>query len=803
MAIDVCVPSRNKARGIYIRDEIELDGPMTFNVQVKPKFSHANQRTDEELNELLSLQIHLVLRSSQPWVTCPESMTLMSAEERNGQTFAVRINTQGLMPGVYFSSVDALDAADENRGPLFTLPITVIVPHSRFVSIKEPRFELKEEIESIELKKNGIDYTTSFELIQGIPNRRFISVPTGTEWVTIKLRGTNAIANENSPRIYLHAIPFVRGDMPNTECQLKRILEVNDGTEKEYHIRAKGGSTLELCLQTLWLTNPSPALVTADIEFHSLNARSPSLLSSQPVTITAGGEFARLGVSSFLRAEQLNPSCSIKSVLRTLRPNNVEITLGSLERDDEPQNDAALASNEAEKSTQIYESRLSYPFKISSDKTIDVQPSFPSIFNQLYDSPLDAQIWSLHDNNSKIITYGSSMHHAKSVSLKKGDYTICLLIRHPSHSVLDKMKDIPCEISLGLKDALSCNIYTELDKASTPALNDNSSSLGKQILSKGTYQDIYVSRPTSEVPKWCEPGDILTGNLILDKEKETVTSMKVLYVVPPKTKTKNGHSSDEEGSKNKKEESLEDVVFQARLGHLTGLRSKNATAYSELAVELRKEKPCSVPLLSELLMFASEGLIPDNITQEENYRLDEVDKVYNESQKVNGGPIDSTFLAQYFGLNSPDKDDLDADDKAKELHTEMCEQRDFMRKIVLSKAFIQSSIATNLSSRNLHSFDESIKELKQWVKLEDLKDDEDKIKFTITMARHANFFQKRKALALSVLLKSKKDTNYCGKSMKLLDEELMALFDSAVDNHLRENIQETLYNCYPVLKRTV
>lgn len=804
MAIDVCVPSRNKARGIYIRDEIELDGPMTFNVQVKPKFSHANQRTIEEMNQLLSLQIHLMLRSSAPWVTCPDSMTLMSAEERNGQTFGVRMNTQELMPGVHYASLDALDAADEKRGPLFTLPITVIIPHSRFVSVEKPRFELNEssEIESIELKTNGLDYTTSFELLQGIPNRRFITVPTGTEWVTIKLRGTNAIADGNSPRIYLHAIPFVRGDMPNTECQLKRIFQVNDGTEKEFHIRAKGGSTLELCLQTLWLANPSPALVTADIEFHSLNARSPSLLSSQPVTITAAAEFARLGVGAPLRTEQLNPSCSLKSVLRTLRPSNVEITLGSLERDDEPQSDAALASNAAEMPSQIYESRLSYQFKISSDKTIDVRPSFPSIFNQLYDSPLDAQIWSLHDSNSKIITYGSSMHHANSVPLKKGDYTVNLLIRHPCYSFLDKMKDIPCEISLNLKDSLSCNIYKELDKASTPAVKDDSSPLGKLLLSKGAYQDIYVSRPTSEVPKWCEPGDVMTGILALDKEKETITSMKVLYVVPPKTNIKNGDSSDEEESKSKKEESLEDVVFKARLGHLAGMRSKNATVYGELASELKKEKPSSMPLLSELLLFASEGPIPDNITHEEKYRADEIDKVYNASQKVNGGPIDFPLLAQYFGLNSPDKDDQDADDKVKELHTEMCEQRDFLKKILLSKASIQGSIATNSSSTDFSAFDESIKELKQWVKLDNLKNDDDKIKFTITLARHARIFQKRKALALSMLLKAKKDLN-CTKSLKLVDEELLALLDSAEDNHLKENIQEALYNCYPVLKRSV
>lgn len=51
---EVSLPSRNKARGLYIRDESELSGPLTFGVLVKPKFSHSNQRTDSEMEELLN-----------------------------------------------------------------------------------------------------------------------------------------------------------------------------------------------------------------------------------------------------------------------------------------------------------------------------------------------------------------------------------------------------------------------------------------------------------------------------------------------------------------------------------------------------------------------------------------------------------------------------------------------------------------------------------------------------------------------------------------------------------------------------
>jgi len=806
IAIDVSIPSRNSARGLYIRDEIELDGPMEFSVLVNPKFSHSNSRTSSELDELLSLELHLSLKSSEEWVTCPESMTLMSAKERNGQSFSVRLNTQGLKPGVHYASVHAVDSSDEQRGPLFSVPITVIVPHSRFVTKDKPKFLLNDSSdESIELKNNGLDLTTTFRLEQGVPNRRFVTVPMGAEWATIKLKSTDVSTGGAAPRVLLHAIPFVRGDMPNTECQLKRLFVVKEGVEDEYHVRVKGGSSLEMCLQLLWLANPSPASVTADVEFHSLNIRSPALptlMSSQPITITPSSEFARLGASSPLRAEQLNPECKLKSVLRTLRPSSVDVTLGSAERDSEPPSDAELASNADEESSQIYEMRLSYKLKVEGDKPIEVRPSFPSIFNQIYDSPVDSQIWSLQDNNAKMITYGSCMHHASPTSLKKGDYTVSLLLRHPSRSTLDQMKDIPCEISMTMPSALSCNIYSELDKASTPAVKDDGRKpMEKKLLSKGSHQDIYVARPTDALPSWVAPGDVLQGALVLDKDKEAVSSMKVLYVAPPKSTANNG--DDEKSETKKKEDSLEDVVFKAKLGHLASLRTKNATVYKDIATTLMDERPESVPLLTEMLTFALEGPLPDGeADNEDQVRLAEVEKVYNQSLKENGGPIDPLALAQYFGLNEPDKDELDADDEAKELNKDMKEKRDALKKILLERASL-CGIVADKDSAEVSQFEKAVKDLKQWSSVESLKDDDEKIKLAITLARYARICQEKMSLAISLLLKAKKDLS-SGKNLKLLDDELLSLFD-VVDgmSHVKENLNEGLYCRHPVFKRNV
>eukprot|EP00585_Thalassiosira_rotula_P001363 CAMPEP_0196147344 /NCGR_PEP_ID=MMETSP0910-20130528/25203_1 /TAXON_ID=49265 /ORGANISM="Thalassiosira rotula, Strain GSO102" /LENGTH=1458 /DNA_ID=CAMNT_0041409743 /DNA_START=91 /DNA_END=4467 /DNA_ORIENTATION=- len=803
LAIDVSIPARNQARGIYIRDEVELEGPMTFGVQVKPRFSHSNQRTSSEMDELLSLELDLQLKASEDWVACPDSMRLMSATERNGQTFSVRLNTDGMTPGVHFATVDAIDASDPDRGNLFSLPITVIVPHTKFVSKDEPTLKLNDN-EHVILKGNGLDIATTYELVQGVPNRRFLTVPRGAEYATIKLRGRK-LGTSTSPRVLVHAIPFVGGDMPNSECQLKRLYAMKDGVEEEYHVRVKDGSTLELCLQLLWLANPCPASIEADIEFHSLDIRSSTLISSQPITITAAKEFARLGASTPLRSEKLNASCSLKSVRRTLRPQSSAIKLGLADLDVQPPSDAEVRSSDSQQSatalgTQIYEMRLGYKFSIEGDKEIKARPSIPSLFAQIYDSPVDSQLWALEDSNSQILAYGGAIHHADPVSLKKGDYTVTLLIRHPNRDVLETMKNTPCEISLTLPDALTCNLYDELDKASTPGLKDDGRSpLGSILLHKGSHKDIYVSRPMEDLPAWVAPGDILVGSLVLDKDKEGVTSMDVLYVAPPKPKKED--SEKEKSDSEEKPDSLEDVVFKAKLDHMAKLRAKNATLYQEHATELKKERPSSVPLLSELLSFALESPVPSTELSEEKWRAKEVELVYNAMQNTNDGPINATTLAQYFGLNEPDKDELEADDEAKKLNKEMKEQRKLLRKTLLSRAALAGDIADKDLSAEA-GLSEAVTELKKWVSAACLENDKEKVKLAIILARHARICQRKKATAVSILLKAKKDLS--GKDLKQVDEELIkvyGLFDGM--GHVGDNLKEGILAHFPVLKRGV
>ena len=793
LTIDVSLPSRNNARGLYIRDVLELSGPMTFDVKVKPEFQHSSTRTVEEMDEVLAMELDLDLKPSETWVKCPERMSLMSAIERNGQTFAIRLAVDDLPPGVHFATIDGIDSNDPARGPLFRLPVTVVKPHSAVVNSNAQASSLNEN-EDIVLKDNGIDYTMTYRLEAGAPNRRFIEVPSIAEWVTFKIKSTNSNPSETSPsRVLIHAIPFVRGDIPNTEIQLKRLIQVNEGYEKEFSMKVKGGSTLEVCLQLLWLANAASTSVVVDVEFHSFLTRAPTLVASQHVAISAGREFARFGAAANLRTEKLNPSASLDTVQRTLRPSSYDIVSGSADRDIMPPSDAEMKANpelNLSNGTEIYNMFLTYKFDIDSDKPVKVTPVATSLFNQLYDSPLDSQVWELRDSNSQLLECGSSMHHANAVSLEKGNYSISFHTRHPSRQLLEEMKDLPFQLLMSI-DALDCKVYSELDKASTPAVTgDGRSEVGLKVLRKGSFQDLYVSRPTGDLPAWVKPGDLMTGMVSLDKSKIGVTSMQLTYLVPPKSQVKKANENelpkDEEDEK-----TLDEIIFASKVSYLSTIRNKDAEAYKELSETLLQENSTSIPLLSELLSFAKEVKLEGDSKDAD--RLEEIQKVRNLLDASNGGPIDESVLAQYFGVALPSEDDLKGDKEAAKLKKKMDEQKKILQATLLALSDAAATLAITDSTQS-EVFDSSVKELKKWAPFSDAKD---KLTYSMIISRHQRICKGEKGNSIKTLMDARKDAK-SSEDYKKLTEEMLPIIESLDGTeHIVSDTKNMLYKKFP------
>ena len=306
---------------------------------------------------------------------------------------------------------------------------------------------------------------------------------------------------------------------------------------------------------------------------------------------------------------------------------------------------------------------------------------------------------------------------------------------------------------------------------------------------------MYVSRPTESLPAWISPGDSIVGSLNLDKGNVGGTAMKLVYAVPPKAKTKKASDSETSKDDDKEEITMTDTIFKAKLSYLASIRMKDNEAYKKLAAELKKENSTSIPLLTELLTFARKAPLPSNETNEQEWRAKEVEQVYNSLKIDNDGPVDEAALAQYFGLNQPDKDELEEDKEAKKLKKDMDDHKKILQKTLFARASILGEIASG--GEGVDEFDKSVKEMKKWVVAKDLEDS-DKIQLQILLARHANICLDKKATALSLLLKARKDLPEDG--YKDITNEIMKIYESFEDmNHLFENANEDIQDRFPVL----
>ena len=302
-----------------------------------------------------------------------------------------------------------------------------------------------------------------------------------------------------------------------------------------------------------------------------------------------------------------------------------------------------------------------------------------------------------------------------------------------------------------------------------------------------------------------KPGDTLSGSFVVDKNQEAVSSMRLVYPVPPKSAVKKG--SDDGGSKDgddkddDEEATLNKTIFEAKLKHLSSIRSKDADDYKTLADALKEENPSSIPLLSELLLFAQKRPLPSSESNENEWRAKQIQHVYDDTKSTNGGPIDDAILAQYFGLNQPDEDDLKDDKEAKKLKKEMSEQRKFLRSILFARSKILAEKAVE-DEASLDAFDESVKDMKKWVASNGsgLTEEDDKVQLQIVLSRHARLCQDKKATALSILLKAKKD--FSGGSHKQIANELVIVyrsFEGMEMGHLVDNSNDEIFNCFPVV----
>ncbi|KAH7695521.1 Subtilase family protein, partial [Aphelenchoides avenae] len=138
--IDVGVRETNNnlkdtyARGIYMREKHQTEKAMDF---------------------VVDFERHVVLKSSVPYVQHPQYLELMNQTRE----FQLRVDPTGLQKGIpHYTEVCGYDSANPTLGPLFRVPITVIVP-------VEPSAD------------SDFAFKQSVPLTPALPYRLFVHVP--------------------------------------------------------------------------------------------------------------------------------------------------------------------------------------------------------------------------------------------------------------------------------------------------------------------------------------------------------------------------------------------------------------------------------------------------------------------------------------------------------------------------------------------------------------------------------------------------------------------------------------------------
>lgn len=460
LEFDVRIPSRDNARGIYLRDAYEANAEFETSVAVRPLPPRKGGR--DALNDF---EIRLRLQSTADWVDVGENLLLTHSREvlsdRRRASFDVRVDPTCLPRGqVHAAEVLAFDATDPGRGPVFRLPVTVI------------------------RTDNEVESRTHIESYRaGRVKRLFLDVPPGATWADVRVQRTDN--GSTSIRYMVHTVQAQGGE--SFEAANTRSFFSLRSTESHTEtIAVTPNRTLEVALAQYW-SSPGTSLVHVDVTFHGIRPDDNSIALSTSESV------ARIGLTSQLRLEHLKPTGSLSMRQSTLHPTESKLRPLSAERDRLP--DGSIA----------YELVLTYEFE--QKQAGKVTPRFPFNDELLYESPFGTQLWLLFDSAKRRVMTDDVW--PDPVSLGKGKHTLKVQLRHSDPKLLERMKSAIVHLDRPLSSSVGLKFYRN-----RPSATAGTSAFQSATMLPGQRLALYVAAPDhNKVPKGTNQGDVLIGTV--------------------------------------------------------------------------------------------------------------------------------------------------------------------------------------------------------------------------------------------------------------------------------------------------
>lgn len=268
-----------KKKGIFRRNKLDVPS-FVESVSIEPHFLESDDITAQEK---INFRLRLALTCDASYVSAPAHLDLTN----NTRLLSVKVDTSGLATGVHSTLINAFDCNNVDKGVLFRIPVTVIIPQK----LQKP------------------EYSLSFQKVLFEPNtikRHFIHVPKLATWFRLHLSNTN----QETCRFFVHIMQIV----PQLSCKTMDTCEtviINSYKSKTMAFQVIGGSTVEVVIAKFW----------SDIERvnlnYSINFRGVKPTSSK-ITMHAADGVLGLEVAT-LQAEEVTPALVLNTAVQVVK----------------------------------------------------------------------------------------------------------------------------------------------------------------------------------------------------------------------------------------------------------------------------------------------------------------------------------------------------------------------------------------------------------------------------------------------------------------------------------------------------
>lgn len=552
---EITIPSREGARGLYLREAAEANRVWDVSVDVEAIFSQ-----DEDNKHRVAFERRLTLASSAPWLSAPAAFVTQNGKRE----FKMKVDPRGLPPGAHYAEIRAVDAAEPGRGPLFRVPVSVIRPES--VPAADPR------------------WTKSLTFEPGQIRRFFLTVPQGATWADLVVTTDSP---ETPRQMVTHLVQVMPGDtFANWNLDATTWLDERGRAVKSFAVYP--GRTLEVCLAQYW-SNLGKGTVDFELEFRGL------VPSESRVALDGADVARRLWVTAPLAPETLAPSASADVLRKTLLPKDADVRPLTGPRDVLPDGG------------NTWEMVLTYGFELDADAKVVVSPPL-SLAEETWET-WESQIWVLHDGNKRRIADGTSGH--PPVSLEKGEYVLRLHVRSADEEALRGLRNLPMQIDRQLDPPVKLRVLEDEDGATVGGHD-----FATRKLAAGETAALWIAPPAlKSIPKGASPGDVLLGTVRYGEKGSSAQEAGdrpdgwplAVRLASKRVEDEAKEADDAPKRKDKSPAELEDELLDLKVEHLAKLRKDGRDEdFEELSKRLLKEHPRALPVLVERMRWLAD-----------------------------------------------------------------------------------------------------------------------------------------------------------------------------------------------------